>query len=82
MRFTAEYDSEEEEYPVDDAGHEYSPKTTTKTVQYEEWSSDDEEGEEVDFFDVSFHHSPRANQDAWVFPTYVLISDGLACYVH
>jgi hypothetical protein len=72
MRFTAEYDSEEEEYPVDDAGHDYSPKTATETVLYEEWSSDDEEGEEVDFFDVSFHHSPRANQDAWVFPTYVL----------
>jgi hypothetical protein len=70
MRFTADYDSEEEEYPVDDAGLETSPGTSTKTVLYEEWSSDDE-GEEVDFFDVSLHHSPRASQDAWVFPTYV-----------
>jgi hypothetical protein len=68
MRFTAEYDSEEEEYPVDDAVHETSPNTSTKTVPYEEWSSEDE-GDEVDFFDVSLHHSPRANQDAWVFPT-------------
>jgi hypothetical protein len=61
MRFTADYDSEEEEFSVDDAKHEPSSKGT-HTHNFPLSSSEDEEDE--------FYMEPqlflKAKNEAWV----------------
>lgn len=69
MRFTAEYDSEEEEFPV---GHvtlrKKAPATSpapTDSVVEAEGSSDD--GSDVDdSVNTSWNFSPKVNNEAWV----------------
>jgi len=63
MRFTADYDSEEEEFPVDDVSRGSSPEVISDHFEY---SSDDGDGEDDDYVNVSLYHSPKANHDAWV----------------
>jgi hypothetical protein len=72
MRFTADYDSEEEAYPVNDANRG-SLQTLDTSLDYTQASSEDEDDDAVDyFFDPSSHHSPRATRDAWVNLTRVI----------
>lgn len=66
MRFTADYDSEEEQFPVNDTAHGGSPGSLSSHVDRFDFSSDDELGDEPDFWDVAIHHSPRTSRDAWV----------------
>src|SRR5579859_2636211 len=79
MRFSADYDSEEEEYPVDDASPVHSP-APKGSVHYLGYSSEDEDDEIDGFIDLS----PRAKHGAWVgSPTdaFLLIpSSQLAMY--
>lgn len=60
MRFSADCDSEEEEFPVDNASH--SPGQSSLWNQI---SDSDDDVEDL-FSDVSTHCSPRGNLDAWV----------------
>lgn len=66
MRFTADYDSEEEQFPVNDATHRGSADSVLPLLDRFDFSSDDELDAEPDFWDVAVHHSPRASHDAWV----------------
>jgi hypothetical protein len=64
MRFTADYDSEEEEFPV---GNTTLDALEADTTSNNSWSSADDVDDELDgFIDVS---SPRASHDAWVLST-------------
>jgi hypothetical protein len=65
MRFTADYDSEEEEFPV---GSTTFDALEADAKSNDSWSSADEGDDELDgFLDVS---SPRASHDAWVLSTH------------
>lgn len=66
MRFTADYDSEEEEFPVDDAARGTTSYVRTGIDYFGSSSEDDDQGD-VDF---SIHPSPRANREAWVKSTF------------
>lgn len=66
MRFTADYDSEEEQFPVNDTTHRGSADSVLPLLDRFDFSSDDELDAEPDFWDVAVHHSPRASHDAWV----------------
>ena len=68
MRFTADYDSEEEEFPVNDASRETTPAVGTTIDNLDASSEDDCEYEDVGYIDASTHFSPKANRDAWVLP--------------
>jgi len=59
MRFTADYDSEEEAYPVNDKNNE---KNATEIAYVDSLSDDDDD---LDYI-FSVQYSPRANRDAWV----------------
>ena len=67
MRFTADYDSEEEEFPVDDAQHAKSPGGTVRDAQSRYWSDGDDNTDEEDseFVDILAHHQ-SPSRDAWV----------------
>jgi hypothetical protein len=62
MRFTADYDSEEEEFPVNDAAREIKPYVGTN-IDYLEASSEDDDQDDAG---VSTYHSPGAGREAWV----------------
>jgi len=62
MRFSADYDSEEEEYPVDNASHAGSPRPSV----IGEYSSESEDDIDDGYSDTSSHFSPRGNLEAWV----------------
>ena len=63
MRFTADYDSEEEEFPVSGVKKPPSPSAPRDT----NWSSDeDSEDDDPEYIDTSWNFSPKANRDAWV----------------
>jgi hypothetical protein len=59
MRFTADYDSEEEAYPVNDKNN---AKDTTEVTYHDSFSDEDDD---LDYI-FSAQYSPRANRDAWV----------------
>lgn len=65
MRFTADYDSEEEEFPVNDADRGTTPVARAEIDNFEP-SSEDDDGEEAENIDDSAHFSPKTNRDAWV----------------
>jgi hypothetical protein len=72
MRFTADYDSEEDEFPVGDVSFESSAETLDYAVD-----SSDEDQDEIDgFIAVS---SPRASHDAWVMPNLNLLTISWPC---
>jgi len=58
MRFTADYDSEEEEYPIND-----NEKDTSEIIHND--LASDEDDDLLDYI-FSVQYSPRANRDAWV----------------
>jgi len=64
MRFSADYDSEEEEFPVDNVSYSDSPGRGA-TANWND-SSDSEDDLDGGFSDVSSHLPPRANIEAWV----------------
>jgi hypothetical protein len=66
MRFTADYDSEEEEFPVNDASRESTP-LSVKEIDHFDLSSEEEEYEGAAYNDGTTHFSPKNNRDAWVF---------------
>jgi hypothetical protein len=69
MRFTADYDSEEEEFPVDDAHYAKSPRVavTLRDTDPSSWSEveDDTDEEETEYVDILVHHQ-SPSRDAWV----------------
>jgi hypothetical protein len=69
MRFTADYDSEEEEFPVDDAHYAKSPRVpvTLRDTDLSSWSEveDDTDEEETEYVDILVHHQ-SPSRDAWV----------------
>jgi hypothetical protein len=65
MRFTADYDSEEEEFPVNDAARETTQYART-SIDYFESSEDDDQ----DDVGVSTHPSPKASLEVWVKFTF------------
>ena len=67
MRFSADYDSEEEEFPVDNVSYSDSPARGA-TVNWDDSNSEDDS--DGGFSDVSLHLSPRANIEAWVSLPY------------
>ena len=75
MRFTADYDSEEEQFPVNDTAREGSPDTALSQLDRFDFSSDDELGDEPDFWDLAVHRSPRASHDAWVLSRTGICAD-------
>ena len=68
MRFTADYDSEEEEFPVNDASRGTTPSAGTAIDNFHLPSEDDYEYEDVEYIDASTQFSPKASRDAWVRP--------------
>ena len=70
MRFTADYDSEEEEFPVNDASRETTPAVGTAIDHFDLSSEDGYENEDVEYIDASTHFSPKASRDAWVLPKF------------
>jgi hypothetical protein len=62
MRFSADYDSEEEEFPVDSAS--YSGSRPISVLQ--NYGTDSEDDLEDGFSDISTHRSPKASLEAWV----------------
>jgi len=69
MRFTADYDSEEEEFPVDDAIHAKSSRVpvTVLDADVSSWSEgDDDTDEETGYVDTLLHHQ-SPTRDAWVY---------------
>jgi hypothetical protein len=73
MRFTADYDSEEEEFPVDDAHHGKTPHVpvTVHDSEPSSWSEveDDTDEEETEYVDILVHHQ-SPSRDAWVHPPF------------
>ena len=68
MRFTADYDSEEEEFPVDDAHYAKSPRVNVTVLDAElsSWSDgEDDTDEETGYVDILLHHQ-SPTRDAWV----------------
>ena len=69
MRFTADYDSEEEEFPVDDAHYAKSPRVpvSVRDTDPGSWSEveDDTDEEETEYVDILVHHQ-SPSRDAWV----------------
>jgi len=57
MRFTADYDSEEEEFPVSDVKKPLSRSTSPEG---------DSEDDDSEYIDTSWNFSPKANREAWV----------------
>jgi hypothetical protein len=70
MRFTADYDSEEEQFPVNDASRGTTPAAGTAIDNFDFCSEDDCEYEDVEYIDASSHFSPKASRDAWVLPKF------------
>jgi hypothetical protein len=66
MRFTADYDSEEEQFPVSDTPNKAGHDIALSFLDRFDLSSEDELDEDEDFFDVAIHQSPRTSHDAWV----------------
>jgi hypothetical protein len=66
MRFTADYDSEEEEFPVNDASRETTSAVGTAIDNFDLSSEDGSENEDVEYIDTSTHFSPKTSRDAWV----------------
>lgn len=62
MRFAADYDSEEEEFPVDDVSCEFYPGASS---DYFTFASTDEDSED-DYVDLSIYYSLKPKHDAWV----------------
>jgi len=77
MRFTADYDSEEEEFPVDDGK---SPRVLPVNLRDAEsgssWSEveDGTDDEETEYVDILVHHQ-SPSRDAWVTPLSLPASD-------
>lgn len=70
MRFTADYDSEEEEFPVEDAHYAKSPRVNVTVLDTElsSWSDgEDDTDEETGYVDILLHHQ-SPTRDAWVTP--------------
>jgi hypothetical protein len=68
MRFTADYDSEEEEFPVNDVSRGNTPASGTAIDNFDLSSEDDYDYEDVEKIDAPTHFSPKASRDAWVLP--------------
>jgi hypothetical protein len=66
MRFTADYDSEEEQFPVSNTPNKAGYDPAVSLIDRFDLSSDDEPDEDADFFDIAIHQSPRTSHDAWV----------------
>ena len=66
MRFTADYDSEGEEYPVDDAVRGDTPLSSEDTDHIGDSSGEDDEPAIDYLLELALHRSPRASRDAWV----------------
>jgi hypothetical protein len=71
MRFTADYDSEEE-YPVDNVGHDNRSTASTTDGDLEDTDLFHEDEQLIDYIDPSIHSSPKACRDVWVhfLPAY------------
>ena len=69
MRFCADYDSEEEELPVDDASlHTKSPQVNSaRDADQSFWSEveDETDDDESEYVDILVHHQ-SPSRDAWV----------------
>jgi hypothetical protein len=70
MRFTADYDSEEEEFPVSDVTHHKNiPLTSPSGPRDNTFEASSEDGSDVDDnINTSWNFSPKANSEAWVPP--------------
>jgi hypothetical protein len=75
MRFSADYDSEEEEFPVEDA---QSSEGLNTTPDIWDSSSGTDEDSDDSYADVFLHLSPRPNHDAWVRALELAVSERLA----
>jgi hypothetical protein len=69
MRFTADYDSEEEEFPVNNASRETTPFSVAQTDTLYVSSEDESYDDDAYCIDsLSPFNSPKSSREAWVRP--------------